>query len=61
MKAPNSNHFTGKKRFQTPRRKFGKIKNKRTHYNKYARFSRGERKWTNYCSSRHDLMKSGQV
>lgn len=43
MKAPNSNHFTGKKRFQTPRRKFGKIKNKRTHYNKYARFSRGEK------------------
>lgn len=43
MKAPNSNHFTGKKRFQTPRRKFGKIKNKRAHYNKYARFSRGER------------------
>lgn len=26
MKAPNSNHFTGKKRFQTPRRNFGKKK-----------------------------------
>lgn len=28
MKAPNSNHFTGKKMFQTPCRKFGKKKAK---------------------------------
>ncbi len=45
----NFNHFTGKKKpFQTPRRKFGKIKNNRKHKNKYEKFSLEKKpKYTN--------------
>lgn len=43
MQSSNYNHFTGKKKpIQTQRRKFGKVKNTRTHKNKYSRFSKAE-------------------
>lgn len=43
MQSPNYNHFTGKKKpIQTQRRKFGKVKNTRTHKNKYSHFSKAE-------------------
>lgn len=52
MQSPNYNHFTGKKKpIQTQRRKFGKVKNTRTHKNKYSRFSKAEdiKKKRIYC------------
>lgn len=43
MQSPNYNHFTGKKKsIQTQRRKFGKVRNNRTHKNKYSQFSKAE-------------------